>query len=86
MIYVKNWRAFIHILLAQTTSFNFLEPSIPHFTMSVRIKIMYGEKFSRCKVHSIEKDLLNCLSYQDFFHLLQNAVGSFMDGVNEQNV
>ena len=76
----------LHILLAQTTSFNFLEPSIPHFTMSVRIKIMYGEVFSRCKVHLIEKDLLNCLTHQEFFHLVQNAVGSFTDGVNEQKV
>ena len=46
---------------------------------------MYGENFSRCKVHSIAKNVLTCLHYEDFFHIVQNTVGGFLNGVDKQN-
>ena len=54
--------------------------------MSVRIKIIYGENFERCKVHSIGKDELSCLNYEDVFRIIKRTVGGFLSGVDKQNV
>ena len=44
--------------------------------MSVQIKILYGEDFSRCKVHSLFKSELSCLYLADFKRIVQNTVGT----------
>ncbi len=54
--------------------------------MSVQIKIIYSENFEQCKVHSIGKDELSCLNYEDFFRIIKRTVGVFLSGVDKQNV
>lgn len=42
---------------------------------AVRVKILYGENYTKCKVHSIDKETLTYMSFDNFKKIIMKAVG-----------